>query len=193
MCAAMKSFQFVFWLRLGAGGIPCRRRMLPKSDPRVCVQGWKGLPRSCHTPSPDSLAPFSNAGNVLQSFTAQSLANFGQTSISPGPRGVVASTAALAGCGSPPPDTRSEATIVGLRVQSHKPADVPIRRSSCRLSVIAGPTLPSALNNFAIRGQNEYRRLNCNCRSLVFEVTAPKVALRGSTVAVLQLGWLVQL
>src|SRR5262249_8470715 len=42
-------------------------------------------------------------------------------------------------------------------------------------------------------GQNEYRRLNCNCRSLVFEVTAPKVALRGSTVAVFQLGWLVQL
>ena len=41
--------------------------------------------------------------------------------------------------------------------------------------------------------QNEYRRLNCNCRSLVFEVTAPKVALRGSTVAVFQLGWLVQL
>jgi hypothetical protein len=29
MCAAMKSFQFVFWLRLCAGGMPWRRRMLP--------------------------------------------------------------------------------------------------------------------------------------------------------------------
>ena len=29
ICERMNSFQVVFWLRLGAGAKPCRRRMLP--------------------------------------------------------------------------------------------------------------------------------------------------------------------
>jgi len=43
MWDAMKSFQVVFWLRLGAGWIPYRRRMLPNmSDRKRRGRDWPG-------------------------------------------------------------------------------------------------------------------------------------------------------
>src|SRR5438876_748148 len=112
-----------------------RRGKMPDSDPRQCGRGSPKLRKSDRNPSPG----FSLASQ------------FRRASISADPTGATEPADALAGCRSPPPDIRSAAAMVGLRLQLHTPADAPTCGSSCELSIIAGPTVSDVSRILTIR------------------------------------------